>query len=245
MIVLKLFRLVAVLIMSSSSSLFTRALGQSLNVDALKALGKVAQNPGLSVPHISVLHVGLVDWHALRSAGIRGVVFDKGRVEIPLDIKFRFILAMQCLMRYHMPHLPCSYLLDNTLTAPYVDTLDARAVAAIESCRSAFGRDNLVLMSNSVGGPDDTDYADAIRVEMSLDIPVLRRRSKKPKGFEELLEWFNRDEGIAESEPVQPHELCMVGDRVLTDVLFGNLHGNLNHTLWSTACCMLGIGAHG
>jgi hypothetical protein len=44
---------------------------------------------------------------------------------------------------------------DNTLTAPYVDKLDARVVPAIDTCRAVFGASNVVLMSNSAGGPDD------------------------------------------------------------------------------------------
>ena len=53
-------------------------LGQSLNTDALRVLGRVAFQPGLAVPHIAVPHVGHVDWSALHRAGVRAVVFDKG-----------------------------------------------------------------------------------------------------------------------------------------------------------------------
>jgi len=93
-------------------------------------------------------------------------------------------------------------------------------------------------------------YVDAARVEEALGLAVLRRQSKKPKGFEELLQWFNRGESsicppstcasitataaAADSNnggearlAVKPHELCMVGDRSLTDVVFGNVHGML------------------
>jgi len=82
---------------------------------------------------------------------------------------------------------------------------------------------------------------DAARVEEALGLTVLRRQSKKPKGFDELLKWFNRRETSISATPdaadgyngggaisaYEPHELCMVGDRSLTDVVFGNVHGML------------------
>jgi len=61
-------------------------LGQSLNLDALRLLKRVAFQPGLAVAHIAVPHIGYVDWNALRSAGVKGVVFDKG--------KYRFSACM-------------------------------------------------------------------------------------------------------------------------------------------------------
>jgi hypothetical protein len=111
------------------------------------------------------------------------------------------------------------------------------------------------------GGPDDVDFREAAEVERALGLPTLRRRSKKPEGFGELLAWFNdrpvdhggdggdddvsgarhgvsrsRDfkravassAGASSSESLAelaPHELCMVGDRLLTDIVFGNLNG--------------------
>jgi len=158
--------------------------------------------------------VGHVNWFALRAAGIRGVVFDK----------------------------------DNTLTAPYADILEPRVAAAVAACRAAFGPTGLVVMSNSAGGPDDAGYAGAERVEAALGLPVLRRTSKKPRGFDEVLRWFNRgawrgvraeEESSGTAGPsgrrslsssrstLAPHELCMVGDRALTDVVFGNANGML------------------
>mmetsp|Transcript_66688 Transcript_66688/g.134426 ORF Transcript_66688/g.134426 Transcript_66688/m.134426 type:complete len:282 (+) Transcript_66688:53-898(+) len=185
-------------------------LGQSLNVDAVLALGRVVASPGLAVPHISVPHIGHINWAALAAAGIKGVVFDK----------------------------------DNTLTAPYVDIYDSRVVLSVNKCRQTFGSSRLIILSNSAGGPDDPNYAAAAVVEAQLNMNVLRRQSKKPKGFDELLAWFNDDRAtkIEQSDStvhldddkikreqaiLRPHELCMVGDRALTDVVFGNMHGML------------------
>lgn len=73
---------------------------------------------------------------------------------------------------------------------------------------------------------DDPDYADAVRIENTLGIPVVRHEAKKPGGIEDVLAFF------AEKDPdVRLDELCFVGDRLLTDVVFGNLHGMLTiHT---------------
>jgi hypothetical protein len=57
-----------------------------------------------------------------------------------------------------------------------------------------------------------------------LGINVILHKEKKPGGLEEVLRHFPTVE--------EPAELCMVGDRLLTDVVFGNLHGMLTvHTL--------------
>lgn len=37
---------------------------------------------------------------------------------------------------------------------------------------------------------DDPDYADAIRIETALGIPVLRHDEKKPGGIDEVLAFF-------------------------------------------------------
>lgn len=73
---------------------------------------------------------------------------------------------------------------------------------------------------------DDPEYADAVRIENTLGIAVVRHEAKKPGGIEDVLAFF------AEKDPdVRLDELCFVGDRLLTDVVFGNLHGMLTiHT---------------
>jgi phosphatidylglycerophosphatase GEP4 len=166
-------------------------LGQSFNIDAFKMFGRIVHKPELIVPHISIPHIGFINWPALADAGIKGVVFDK----------------------------------DNTLTAPYIDAFDERVLSSVEQCRKIFGN-QLVIISNSAGGPDDEGYAAAKSVEAALRVHVLRRRSKKPSGFNELLTWFNSADNVNNGlAQIQPSELCMVGDRALTDVVFGNHHG--------------------
>lgn len=58
-------------------------------------------------------------------------------------------------------------------------------------------------------------YAD--EVENALGVPVLRHAIKKPGGGAALLERFQH--------VAKPREMAMVGDRLFTDILFGNLNG--------------------
>jgi len=53
-------------------------------------------------------------------------------------------------------------------------------------------------------------------MESALGIPVLRHASKKPAG---------RVDELEAQLGVKAHEMVMVGDRYLTDVLYGNRHG--------------------
>ena len=110
---------------------------------------------------------------------------------------------------------------DNTLTAPYANEVFPRLAGALRSCVDTFGAERVAVLSNSAGTPDDPGGAAADALEEALGVHVLRRQHKKPRGFESVQQHFGCD-GTA---------LLMVGDRYLTDVTFGNLHGMLTvHT---------------
>jgi phosphatidylglycerophosphatase GEP4 len=112
---------------------------------------------------------------------------------------------------------------DNTLTAPYVNTVHPLADFGLKQAVQVFGRHRVAVLSNSAGTADDADFADATAIEESLGIPVIRHQEKKPGGLEEVLSHFDLTD---------PAELCIVGDRLLTDIVFGNLYGMLTvHTL--------------
>ena len=111
---------------------------------------------------------------------------------------------------------------DNTITKPYKNTLQPRLRQSIEKATSLFGNRNVVIISNSAGGPDDDSFKEATAVENSIGLPVLRRTHKKPAGIESVLAHFDVSD---------PSQLVMIGDRLLTDVAFGNKHGMLTiHT---------------
>jgi phosphatidylglycerophosphatase GEP4 len=114
---------------------------------------------------------------------------------------------------------------DNTLTAPYELHVHDKAASGLQSALDTFGRDQVAILSNSAGTKDDPDYKDAIRIEEAMGISVIRHDEKKPGGLDELMAHFG---GVVED----PSQICMVGDRLLTDIVFGNLYGMLTvHTL--------------
>ncbi|CAG8448219.1 2960_t:CDS:2 [Acaulospora colombiana] len=63
----------------------------------------------------------------------------------------------------------------------------------------------------------DRQGLDVEEIENFLgSVPVLRHESKKPDGGPEL---------IARLSPISPTRIAVIGDRLLTDILFGNMNG--------------------
>eukprot|EP01034_Spumella_vulgaris_P022045 gene22044-28139_t len=56
-----------------------------------------------------------------------------------------------------------------------------------------------------------------------MSIPVIRHDNKKPGCLNEVLSHFQSCT-ISTTE-VQPHEICVIGDRLLTDIVFANQYG--------------------
>ncbi|KAG0204420.1 mitochondrial PGP phosphatase-domain-containing protein [Mortierella sp. GBAus27b] len=104
---------------------------------------------------------------------------------------------------------------DNCLTRPYGSELHPPFEDAWKRCKDTF-KDQVIIVSNSAGTPDDQDDQQAKAIESSLHVPVLRHTQKKPSGGEELLKHWSG---------IQPNQMAFVGDRALTDVVFGNNHG--------------------
>lgn len=112
---------------------------------------------------------------------------------------------------------------DNTLTAPYENVIHPAAASGLQHAVQVFGPEKVAILSNSAGTRDDPDYRDAKAIEASLGIQVIRHDEKKPGGLQEVLQHFALED---------PASVCILGDRILTDVVFGNLHGLLTvHTL--------------
>lgn len=111
---------------------------------------------------------------------------------------------------------------DNTLTLTYVDELHASSRETIAGAISIFGAHGLAILSNSVGSCDDAGFAGATATEAALGLPVIRHELKKPSCLPEVLAHF---EQTGRTAGLLPGQICMVGDRVLTDVLFANLAG--------------------
>ncbi|CAO3611953.1 unnamed protein product [Cunninghamella echinulata] len=110
---------------------------------------------------------------------------------------------------------------DNCLTAPYVPTIHPPLKDSVKRCQDTFGIDNMAIVSNSAGTLDDKEGKVAEALEKSLGIHVLRHAEKKPSGGQALTNHFK----------VLPNQITFVGDRILTDVVYGNLNGYL--TIWT------------
>ncbi|KAL7331721.1 hypothetical protein PS15p_203873 [Mucor circinelloides] len=111
---------------------------------------------------------------------------------------------------------------DNCLTAPYVSTIYPPFTEAWKNCIETFSKDKVLIVSNSAGTKDDVDYKEAQKLEESLGVTVLRHDEKKPSGGQFLKEKLS---------PIPADQTAFVGDRILTDILFGNRNGNL--TIWT------------
>ena len=174
---------------------------QSINTKALLTLASVVRRPSLLVPHATVDTISHISYQTLKDqCGIQAVIFDK----------------------------------DNTITAPYALETHEKAHYGLQQAVQVFGTDNVAIVSNSAGTLDDADYQDALQIEQSLGIAVIRHDEKKPGGLQEVLNHFNHKKhdnsnstSETTSQQLTPSQLCMVGDRLLTDIVFGNLHGML------------------
>ncbi|KAF9174181.1 hypothetical protein BGX21_007102 [Mortierella sp. AD011] len=104
---------------------------------------------------------------------------------------------------------------DNCLTRPYGNDLHPPFKDAWKSCKDVY-KGQVIIVSNSAGTNDDKDYNQAKAIEKALQVLVLRHEHKKPAGGEELLKHFSG---------IDPKRIAFVGDRALTDVVFGNNYG--------------------
>lgn len=118
---------------------------------------------------------------------------------------------------------------DNTITAPYGKEIHPKLKEVFSQYRELFG-DRMVIMSNSAGTLDDKK-GDAEQIESDLGIKVIRHIWKKPAGIGPVNEYFS---SVIGSE-YNPSKLVMFGDRILTDIVFGNRYGMLTiHTAFLT-----------
>jgi phosphatidylglycerophosphatase GEP4 len=117
---------------------------------------------------------------------------------------------------------------DNTLTPPGSLHIPAAYLAHLSALRKHYF---LLIISNTAGAfaGDKESERLAWEVEKKFDIPVLRqeRGNLKPLCGPQALKWL-KDKGVVKG----PEEVLVVGDRLSTDVLMGNLMGSW--TWWVT-----------
>ncbi|EGD76218.1 hypothetical protein PTSG_00921 [Salpingoeca rosetta] len=114
---------------------------------------------------------------------------------------------------------------DNCIALPYSNTLHSLVKDAWAECLGAFGKENVVIVSNSAGSCDDKGFAEAQSIEQGFGVPVLRHpSSKKPECISDILHHFSITQDDA-------HRCVVIGDRLLTDVYMGKRLGGLTiHT---------------
>jgi len=184
---------------------FMAKLGQSMNSAGVRLFLKLAiSDASMAIPHCECETIKDIDWFKMRKAGFTNVCFDK----------------------------------DNTLTKPYAkDVFEPLRESVVEVCE-AFGKENVCIYSNSAGLEQyDPEGIEADGLERDIGIRVARHKEKKPSGSgEELARFFsesnsqssrknnNRNKNMY-SSAVETNKIIFVGDRYLTDVVFGNKSG--------------------
>lgn len=112
----------------------------------------------------------------------------------------------------------CVFDKDNTLTEPYAVGVHETLEASLQDCMKAFDG-HVALLSNSAGLQEfDPKGEEAALMEKALGIRVVRHITKKPAGDAADLE---------KHFSCKAEELVMIGDRYLTDVVYGNRNGLL------------------
>ncbi|KAI9293234.1 HAD-superfamily phosphatase [Neoconidiobolus thromboides FSU 785] len=104
---------------------------------------------------------------------------------------------------------------DNCITEPYCDDIYSKYTEHWKECLNTFGKDNVFILSNNIGTQsEDKEFKKADKLSLVYNVKVLKHIKKKP----------NLDD-LTYSEIVQNHEpkeICMIGDRLFTDILLAN-----------------------
>ena len=136
---------------------------------------------------------------------------------------------------------------DNTVTLPFCDHLHSSVETTITTIKETFCAENVAVLSNSAGSCDDEAqgtllYPAATAAEKSMNLQIIRHGCKKPSTacFLQVVAHFasasaacgsgsgdssSSTDTATDVREVRASEICLVGDRLLTDVVFANTHG--------------------
>ena len=142
---------------------------------------------------------------------------------------------------------------DNTVTLPFCDHLHPSVETTITTIKETFGAENVAVLSNSAGSCDDEAqgtllYPAATVAEKSMNLQIIRHGCKKPSTacFLQVVAHFasasaacgsgsgsgsgsgdssSSTDTATDVREVRASEICLVGDRLLTDVVFASIHG--------------------
>ena len=80
-----------------------------------------------------------------------------------------------------------------------------------------------MIVSNSAGTGDDLGGKEAELLERNTGVKVFRHSTKKPGCGSEILAYFRNN---PDSAVMKPNQIAIIGDRLFTDVLMGNMMGS-------------------
>ena len=107
---------------------------------------------------------------------------------------------------------------DNTLTTPYALEVHEKVRDSLEACKEAFGSENVAVYSNSAGLFQYDRTAPGGRHGARVGGEIHSTRDEKPAGdADDVVKHFVGCDSAK--------KLIFVGDRYLTDVVYGNRHG--------------------
>lgn len=163
---------------------------QIFNASAILNVGRLSYNPSLCLPHLAVAS------------------FDK--LPIPFKIpghenaKIRGVVLDK----------------DNCFAKDKDDKVWPAYNDIWAELQKNYPKEHLLIVSNSAGTNDDTNYAQAEKLERDTGVTVLRHPTKKPGCHEEIMAYFAK-QGIE-----KPSEIVVIGDRLFTDMLMANMMGS-------------------
>ena len=209
-------------VMSTSRSLSRFSLRQAINLPALKKLGSLLRNPSLVLPQISVKCLGELDFSKLKAKGVKYIIFDKDNT---LTLAFEDELhetVKDAVDRARMEFPGRIAILSNSVGSSDDEGYKAASAterklkipvirhrvkkpACLAEVKGHFSKNRGVVNEYKI-----VDLNDPLTVRATPSIPIEEGCS---------------DEDEMDKRSVIPSEICMVGDRVLTDVVFANLNG--------------------
>ncbi|KAH8918448.1 hypothetical protein BT69DRAFT_1353887 [Atractiella rhizophila] len=109
---------------------------------------------------------------------------------------------------------------DNCLTLPHKDQLVPALNESYASCLDTFGRQNVLLVSNSAGTVDDSTLVQAELVSRSLyGVPVLVHKTKKPGCWKQVDDYFRSLHPPPTVESPSPPPLRLTKRRRIPEVV--------------------------
>ena len=88
--------------------------------------------------------------------------------------------------------------------------------------RNSLPGNAILIVSNSAGTSSDHGGSECKMLHESTGIDVLEHKVKKPGCWRQVLEYLRAKQSL---QDVQPNQIAVIGDRLLTDVMMANLAG--------------------